>query len=477
MDKKMAENALFNIFYKLLNVLFPLITSAYVSRILLSEGIGRVDYARNLATIFVFIAALGIPAYGTKVIASSSRFSNQEDVNKSFSELLIMLAISSSICFLIYVVLVAVVDKYSKEFLLYLATGLQILLVSINIDWLYQGKEAYKYITYRSFIVKICSIICILIFVRTKDDYIIYALITTLAIAGNNAFNIFHARKFAKFTTKGLNISRHLVPVVILLLSTIAGELYSKVDILMIGHFCSENNVGYYSNSIKVINTVLTAVTAITAVYLPRLSSLAADNKERFAELAREGLDIILFITIPCCTGLILVSDSFVCLIFGENFANASKALSILCPLIIIKGVGDLINYQVIISVGREKYFLITTTLAAIINILLNYYLIPLYQQNGAAIASVISELVVNVGMLFISSKIISLKFNYKYIITILVATLCMVFSVLIITHYIKQIAIQLVLCIVIGGGIYVAINLLLKNPLLIKMIKKCGRI
>lgn len=473
MDKKMTENAFFNIIYKLLNVLFPLITSAYVSRVLLAEGIGKVEYARNLSTIFVFIAALGIPAYGTKIIASSSISSDKESVNKNFSELLLMLIMSSVVCFTIYISIVMLVDKYSQDSSLYLATGIQILLVSSNIDWLYQGKEIYKYITYRSFVVKVCSIICIIIFVKTKDDYIIYALITSIAIAGNNIFNLIHSRKYVKFTLKGLSLSKHLAPIIFLLLSTIAGELYSKIDVLMIGHYCSENNVGYYSNALKAVNTVLTAVTAITAVYLPRLSLLAKENRNKFSDLAHEGLKILTFITIPCSIGIILVSDTFVFTMFGKDFSPASMVLCILSPLIIIKGIGDLINYQVVISVGKEKYFLITTVSAAVINIIMNYILIPVYQQNGAAIASVVSELIVNSGMLFFSSKIINLKLDVKFLISTVFASVILGVSVFLVRLIVEQQILQLILCILIGGIVYIVVSIFLKNPLLIILLGK----
>lgn len=473
MDKKLAENAFFNIIYKLLNVLFPLITSAYISRVLLADGVGKVEYARNLATIFVFIAALGIPAYGTKVIASLGDCDDQKKIDKNFSELLSMLIVSSTICFLIYLSIVLSVPKFSNEIVLYLATGLQIILVSINIDWLYQGKEIYKYITLRSFVVKACSLLCTIFFVKTKNDYIIYAFITSLAIAGNNIFNIIHSKKYVRFTIRELNISSHLTPVIILLLSTISGELYGKIDILMLGHFCTEINVGYYSNAMKVINTILTAITAITAVFLPRLSLLANVNRQKFSELAREGVKIISFITLPCCVGLALVSKSFVVMMFGEDFLGASSALCILCPLIIIKGIGDLLNYQVIISVGKEKYFLVTTTVAALINVIINYILIPVYQQNGAAFASVVSEIIVNGGMLFVSIKIISLRLDMCFLRTLLVSTSIMAGSVYGIQHIIFDTVPQLIISIITGCIIYLFVNYSLKNSLLYDMAKK----
>ena len=86
--KSLFKNSIYNVLYKGLNVLFPLITTMYVSRVLLADGIGRVSSAKNLATYFVLIAALGMPTYGTKRIAESH--DDEDKLSKVFTELFIM---------------------------------------------------------------------------------------------------------------------------------------------------------------------------------------------------------------------------------------------------------------------------------------------------------------------------------------------------------------------------------------------------
>ena len=64
MQKSMLKNSVFNIIYTASNILFPFITSIYVSRILLPVGVGKVASAQNIASYFVTAAALGLPSYG-----------------------------------------------------------------------------------------------------------------------------------------------------------------------------------------------------------------------------------------------------------------------------------------------------------------------------------------------------------------------------------------------------------------------------
>ena len=54
--------------YRLFNAFFPLVTSAYIARVLLPEGVGKIAVAQNIVTYFTYIAALGMPTYGMRVI-------------------------------------------------------------------------------------------------------------------------------------------------------------------------------------------------------------------------------------------------------------------------------------------------------------------------------------------------------------------------------------------------------------------------
>lgn len=68
--------------YKGFTALFPLITTSYVSHVLLPAGVGRVSYANTIAAYFVLIASLGLPSYGVKAIAQSNV--NKEQRSRTF---------------------------------------------------------------------------------------------------------------------------------------------------------------------------------------------------------------------------------------------------------------------------------------------------------------------------------------------------------------------------------------------------------
>ena len=473
MDKSLAKNAGFNILYKLLNVLFPLVTSSYTARVLLADGVGKVSYAQTIASYFILGAALGIPAYGVKAIAESKKAKNSIEISETFSTLITILWVSTLIFSVGYLLLIFNAPSFKTEKLLYLAVGLQVFLVSCNVDWFYQGMEEYGYITIRSFVVKCVSLIAILLFVKTRDDYIVYALISSLAVAGNYLFNIFHIRKYVRFAAKGIRCSKHIKSVIILLMSTIAIELYSKVDVTMLGIMTDNTSVGYYSNAVKIINVVVLAITAITGVFLPRLSSYYKEDNKKFTKLVNQGAQIIIFIALPVSVGLFLVSKEFIQIMFGIDFLPAYTTLRILSPLVFVKGVGDLFCDQAVISVGKEKYFLITNTTAAILNIILNYNLIPTMGRDGAAIASLSSELVVNIGMFILINKYIHLKWERNIYLPTICSMIVMTLVVTIVRNMNLSIYVTFIAEVIIGAGSYLLMNVILRNSLLSFIYKK----
>ena len=79
------QNSVYNVIYKLLDALFPLVSAAYLGRVLMSDGVGKVAYAQNIAQYFVLAASLGIPNYGIREIAR--RRKDEEQTKELFSSL------------------------------------------------------------------------------------------------------------------------------------------------------------------------------------------------------------------------------------------------------------------------------------------------------------------------------------------------------------------------------------------------------
>lgn len=473
--KSLAKNSIYNILYKCSNFIFPLIISAYVSRILLAEGVGKVSSAQNIVTYFAVLAALGLPTYGTKVIASCG--DNRDKKNKAFSELFIINAISTIICSIVYYIVVMATPYFQQRQSLFIVCGLSIIFNIINVDWFYQGCEEYRYIMIRNLLIKVISLVAILVFVRSVDDYVKYAAVLTLSKVANNIFNIVHLKKYTSFTFEHLEIIQHIKPVFIFLAASIAIEIYTLADTTMLTFVHGDKIVGYYATARKGIDVIRTMIIAVCAVFLPRLSYYYSNREyTAFKNLMDRGIKILMYITVPATIGVMLTAQNFVPLMFGESFSDAIITTKILSISIITVAFSNFFGYQVLVTIGKEKEMLVSTIIGAIVNIALNFALIFALKHNGVAIASAITELCVTLYQIKAVKKEICIKTDKKYVFSVLIGTLLMTLFVIICQVMFERKLVCLSLSIMVGMLIYGMVTLGLKNEISVWIWKKIRR-
>ncbi|MDE6284406.1 MAG: flippase [Bacilli bacterium] len=467
----LAKNSFYNILYRCISVIFPLISVSYVSHILQAEGVGSVASATNVANYFVILAALGLPTYGTKVIGSSR---NPEETNNSFWELYLINLLSTIFFSIAYYSLIFTFPFFSKHLSLYCVVGLAIVFNFINVDWFYQGKEEFGFITLRSFIVKILALLAILLFVKTKEDILTYALILTLSNVANYIFNIIHLRKFVTFSKQNLKLRKHVKPILLLLLASIIIELYTMYGTTMLTFYSSSESVGYYSNSVSIIRIIRSMVTAVCAVFLPRLSYYYSSNKhQEFKRLIEKGLGILIYLTIPAAIGIFLVSYDAVFVLFGNSFIKASSSVKILSFTIVTIALSNFIGYQIFITVGKEKIMVISTVIGAIINILLNFILIRKFDFIGVAFATTLSELSVTIYQLLELKKLSLLNCGKKLLSSVFVSSLAMLIVVILLQQIHMLPIVELITCITVGIITYFSVSMSLKNEFAVEILNK----
>lgn len=187
-----------------------------------------------------------------------------------------------------------------------------------------------------------------LFFVKDESDYLIYALILCIATAGNNLWNAWNLRKYisleeichsrqGKAADTGLHIGKHMRPVMILLASSIATDIYTMLDSVMLEYYYGETNVGYYSNAVKIVRMTYTVVIALVAVFYPRISMCYKQKDYKTGNaLINRGTQILLLLALPCAAGLLATAEYVVPLLFGRAFDPAIPTLRILSVLILI---------------------------------------------------------------------------------------------------------------------------------------------
>lgn len=417
MAKSLKSNFVYNLLNTSLGILFPLISFPYASRILMAERIGEVNFFQSIIQYVLLLTSLGIPMYAIREIAKVR--DNVALRNKTLLEILILNLILTVLGYCIIFIILMTVDKVQVNVPLFLILSLSIILTTVGCDWFYQGVEDFKYITIRGIVVRSLALILLFLLVKTEQDVLYYAICITVGSLGGNIFNFVRLTKYVKFSelvSNDLKPFRHIKPVLRIFVLNLIISIYVNLNVVMLGFMKNNESVGLFTSATKLTQVILSVVTSLGAVLLPRMSNMISNNQMlEFRELSQKSLDFISVITLPIVFGLIILSDFIIPIFCGDTYSDAILTLQILAPVIILIGVSNVLGIQILYPQGKENIVIFSTILGALVNVILNLWLIPLYSQNGAAVATLFAELVVTITMCIIGKRLIGVKWKKRY--------------------------------------------------------------
>lgn len=415
------KNVFYNSIYTILNIVFPLITFPYASRCLLAEGMGKVAFYTAVSNYAMILGSLGISTYGIRKVAQEKE--NKENLTKTVSELFLLNMFFSICVFFVLLLLSFVVPKLRSDFNLLIINCIYILLAPLGLDWAYSGLEQYKYITLRSFVCKFISLVLLFIFVHDASDYVVYAMVIAFSGASAWIINFVHIRKFITkpYLSRKFEFKVHIKPMLLLFSSLLAVNIYTNVDTIMLGVIAGDKQVGYYTVATKVKTVMLALVNAISAVLLPRMSIFFRNGEySLFKQTINKSISTIFCIAIPCTIFFEISAVEIINILGGPGYDDSIVCMQIMMPILLISGFSNITGNQILIPCGNEKIFMIAVVCGAIVNIFMNALLMPKYCAIGAAIATVVAEVVQMSVQTWGAKKYLKNNINYKYIFKII---------------------------------------------------------
>ncbi|MGN0674738.1 MAG: flippase, partial [Oscillospiraceae bacterium] len=414
MSKSIIKNSFYSVLKTTASLIFPIISFSYASRILLPDGMGKIDFSKSFVFYFTLLAMLGIQNYGIRECARVR--DDRNSLSKTAREIMKVNFVSVLISYALFFSVICLLDSLSGYRELLLINCLTMGLTAIGMEWLYSAVEDYKYIAVRTCIVQAVSLICMLIFVRTPEDINKYAAIHVLSNGGAFLFNFVHSRKYIDWKNKyNFEWKRHLKPIFALFLMSALIQVFTAMDSTMLGFLTNDKAVGLYSASNKISGMVSSAVCSVTLVLTPRIAYYAERNMlDDVKKLSVKALNCIFMLCIPAAAGLIMLSMPILLIFSGSSFAEADVTSKIISLRNLLVPANTFIVLHLFIPLKREKYNLVSTGAAAALNFVMNLILIPKLLQNGAAIATVAAELIEFIINLFYFSRFISLKIIFK---------------------------------------------------------------
>lgn len=406
----LKKNVVYSSILTCAGYVFPLITYPYVSRVLGVTNIGTCNFVDSILNYFSIISMMGIGTIGVREIAACG-----DDINKRskvFSNLFWLNSLSTAIaCIALLIAIFTVKQLYEYKTLMFI--GFVKLATSfLAIEWFFRGIENFKYITQRTLIVKSIYVIAVFIFVRDKDDVIVYYFLTAVFITTINALlNINYARHFVRLQFKGITFKPYIKPFFILGFYLILTQMYTTFNTAFLGFVSGSKEVGYYSTAAKLFAVILSLYSAFTTVMMPRMSSLLSVGKiKEFKNKLGTSQDLLFAFAIPLIIFGFIFAPEIIRIISGYGYEGAVIPMRIIMPLVLIIGYEQVLVVQTLMPLKKDRAIFINSSIGAIVGITLNLILVPHFKSIGSSIVWLCSELSV-----FISAQYFVIKYSKIY--------------------------------------------------------------
>lgn len=468
------KNAFYNTLKTISTVLFPLITIPYVSRVLASENIGKINFSNSIISYFLLLASLGVSTYAMRECSKIKE--NREQLEKVSSEIFSINILSMLFSYIALLMLVLFSEKVNQYSILVFILSINIIGSIVGADWLNMAVGDFKYIALRTFALQIISLGLMFLLVRDETDYIQYAVILVISNTGASIANIFYRKRYCniKFTFK-LNLSQHFKPIVLLFSLLLAQTLLSNIDITVLGFIRTDSEVGMYSMAVKIYTTVEKIISSIAFVLIPEISNLyAKKDYEKINQLLSTTWNLIKTFSIPMAVGLAMLSREIIAVACGKEYAAASISLSILAIAMLVNLFGGSFwGNLVLLPGGHESRFMIACCISAAFNFVANYLVIPVWGMNGAAFTTMISAAIILIICSLAKDCRAHISINKGGNCPIIIGTLCIIATCALIKCICSNEFIILGFSITVSFIIYLIILYFFKNEALLFVLKK----
>lgn len=369
----------------------PLITFPFVVRVLGPETYGKWVYAQVLVGFFALLSSLGVKVYGGREIAASAE-SAKEIVPCTISLLLIL----SVVTYTMLASYVLLVERDSTTRLLSLIFGFTLVLQGFfGLDWVFAGFQRFDRLAGLHLVSQFIFVGGVLVLLRNPQAV---WLLPTFACLGTFLAGCFGWRWLSQ---EGVKLRFQYAPEEwwkILKVSVFYGGasfmalVYNKADHLILSWLKGDYALGQYGACYRLVGAIMGFVFIGTSVAGPYITSIVSKVPERFGDVLRKGILLILGISIPLAAGAAVLSKEIVILVLGRDYIESVCVFKCLTLVIPLGALASFLGGSLLFSPGHHRRYAISVSIGAIANMIFNISLIPAYEAIGAAIATVIAQ-------------------------------------------------------------------------------------
>lgn len=392
------------------NYVVPLILIPYISRIVGVDNYGKLEYARSLVLYFTIFIDYGFNYTATRDISSNRN--NQDKLNEIFSQIFlskIILFIIASIAF--YGLIQADQSLIEIKTVLFATYIINIGFVLFPI-WFFQGIEKIAFISIINFIIKIALLALTLIFLKQKSDYWIYNFLQSIAQIVAGVFSIIYALK--RFNVRFVKVDFHelfkkLKEGFPIFISTLLVSIIASFSFIVLKENVDNETLGIYSTAFKLVITIQTLLLVpFSQAFFPYMINLASKDILAFKKKIKQASFLIIGLNLVIIVFCYIFAELIIQILFGKQYIEAVEPFRSFLLLPLFASLTNLFSYQGLLTLKRDRAFLMLHICFAALTVLTSLYFIPIYGMYG----TIILRISIEFGLCFSSFLLYVLYIN-----------------------------------------------------------------
>jgi len=364
----------------------------YLARVLGAEGLGTVTFARSIILYLLLIVNAGLELYG---IRAGSRDPRQiPHLIGTFLFLRFFLIILVS-CLL--VILVFFLPKSAETKQVLLLYGGMLITTGLLLEWPFQAVERMHILAVGRVLAECLFVFVVIGLIHESRDILWVPVGRFLGGAAELILlfllsrRLFGKIRFEWAPSRWRDILKRSMPMGA---GFIMVQVYSNMDNIMLGLIRSEQEVGLYAAAYKIVMAIVLAGVVYHKALYPALSRLSHQSIEKMNRLLVQSARLLVIFAIPVVAASWILAAELISLLYGREYVESIPVFQILIIKVLLMWVNGLTANAVLAS-DQERRFLVSVTLGALTNLLLNVFFIPHWGMTGAAVATILSECVV----------------------------------------------------------------------------------
>ena len=404
---KNVKNGIWLYLLQVFNTIIPLLTIPYITRVLGRGEYGTFSIALNVMGYLQVLVEYGFGMSATREVAISKK--DNERVSKVFTGvllsrfILLILAVGISACYLI------VTGANGKLRACMIIMIICLVGYCIQQNWLFQGMQEMKYISIVSIVSRTISTALIFLLVKTDRDLILYSLLYTISpfLSGVIGLTIAVFRyKVYLMKANFAMVKQNLKSGWYVFTTQLSSKVFGAIGITFLGIYSTNVEVGTFSAIQKIPNVMMLAWAPISQVMYPIVSqkmTISFSEGEAFVSKMRK-----IFLGLFSLGALLIAvfSKHVVRIAFGDAYALKYYWIIPLLLWTVLSIANNFMGIQTLLSSNHDKEYSICFQTSVVFTIIINLLFVYFWGGDGAAIAPVLSEMVLSVTLIYQIHKI-----------------------------------------------------------------------